>query len=155
MDSFDRDLVAVLQQEGRIANVQLAERVHLSESACLRRVRTLESQGVIQGYSARVDPQKVGLSGIVFVSITLERQDQDELRVFEEAVRALPEVMDCYLMTGEFDYLLRVVVADTEDFERIHSQQLTRLPGVARVHSSFALRTVQKSAALPIRQLDP
>ncbi|HIG01346.1 MAG TPA: Lrp/AsnC family transcriptional regulator [Myxococcales bacterium] len=155
VDSFDRDLVAVLQQEGRIANVQLAERVHLSESACLRRVRTLESQGVIQGYSARVDPQKVGLSGIVFVSITLERQDQDELRVFEEAVRALPEVMDCYLMTGEFDYLLRVVVADTEDFERIHSQQLTRLPGVARVHSSFALRTVQKSAALPIRQLDP
>ena len=155
MDSFDRDLVAVLQQEGRIANVQLAERVHLSESACLRRVRTLESQGVIQGYSARVDPQKVGLSGIVFVSITLERQDQDELRVFEEAVRALPEVMDCYLMTGEFDYLLRVVVADTEDFERIHSQQRTRLPGVARVHSSFALRTVQKSAALPIRQLDP
>ncbi len=155
MDSFDRDLVAVLQQEGRIANVQLAERVHLSESACLRRVRTLESQGVIQGYSARVDPQKVGLSGIVFVSITLERQDEDELRVFEEAVRALPEVMDCYLMTGEFDYLLRVVVADTEDFERIHSQQLTRLPGVARVHSSFALRTVQKSAALPIRQLDP
>jgi Lrp/AsnC family leucine-responsive transcriptional regulator len=155
MDSFDRDLVAVLQQEGRIANVQLAERVHLSESACLRRVRTLESQGVIQGYSARVDPQKVGLSGIVFVSITLERQDQDELRVFEEAVRALPEVMDCYLMTGEFDYLLRVVVADTQDFERIHSQQLTRLPGVARVHSSFALRTVQKSAALPIRQLDP
>jgi Lrp/AsnC family leucine-responsive transcriptional regulator len=155
MDSFDRDLVAVLQQEGRIANVQLAERVHLSESACLRRVRTLESQGVIQGYSARVDPQKVGLSGIVFVSITLERQDQDELRVFEEAVRALPEVMDCYLMTGEFDYLLRVVVADTQDFERIHSQQLTRLPGVARVHSSFALRTVQKSAAPPIRQLDP
>ena len=155
MDSFDRDLVAVLQQEGRIANVQLAERVHLSESACLRRVRTLESQGVIQGYSARVDPQKVGLSGIVFVSITLERQDQDELRVFEEAVRALPEVMDCYLMTGEFDYLLRVVVADTQDFERIHSQQLTRLPGVARVHSSFALRTVQKSAALPIRKLDP
>ena len=108
MDSFDRDLVAVLQQEGRIANVQLAERVHLSESACLRRVRTLESQGVIQGYSARVDPQKVGLSGIVFVSITLERQDQDELRVFEEAVRALPEVMDCYLMTGEFDYLLQI-----------------------------------------------
>ena len=155
MDSFDRKLLAVLQHEGRIANVQLAERVHLSESACLRRVRTLESQGVIQGYSARVDPQRVGLSGIVFVSITLERQDQDELRVFEEAVRALPEVVDCYLMTGEFDYLLRVVVADTEDFERIHSQQLTRLPGVARVHSSFALRTVQKSAALPIRQLDP
>jgi len=155
MDSFDRALLAVLQLEGRIANVQLAERVHLSESACLRRVRALEKEGTIQGYSARVDPQKAGLSGIVFVNITLERQDQDELRIFEDAVRALPEVMDCYLMTGEFDYLLRVVVADTEDFERIHSQHLTRLPGVARVHSSFALRTVQKSAALPIRQLEP
>ncbi len=134
-----------------MANVRLAERVHLSESACLRRVRALENEGLIQGYSARVDPHKAGLSGIVFVSITLERQDQDELQVFEDAVRAVPEVMDCYLMTGEFDYLLRVVVADTEDFERIHSQQLTRLPGVARVHSSFALRTVQKSAVLPIR----
>ena len=125
--------------------------MHLSESACLRRVRALEARGTIEGYSARIDPQKVGLPGIVFVSITLERQDQDELQVFEDAVRAVPEVMDCYLMTGEFDYLLRVVVADTEDFERIHSQQLTRLPGVARVHSSFALRTVQKSAVLPIR----
>jgi len=101
MDSHDRAILAALQHEGRIANVQLAERVHLSESACLRRVRALESAGMIQGYSARVDPQKVGLSGIVFVSITLERQDQDELQVFEDAVRAVPEVMDCYLMTGE------------------------------------------------------
>ncbi|MDG2332687.1 MAG: Lrp/AsnC family transcriptional regulator [Myxococcota bacterium] len=150
MDSYDRSILATLQEEGRIANVQLAEKVHLSESACLRRVRALEAKGIIEGYSARVDPQKAGLPGIVFVSITLERQDQDELQVFEDAARAIPEVMDCYLMTGEFDYLLRVVVADTEDFERIHRQGLTRLPGVARVHSSFALRTVQKSAALPI-----
>ncbi len=151
VDSHDHAILAALQREGRIANVQLAERVHLSESACLRRVRALELAGMIQGYSARVDPQKAGLSGIVFVSITLERQDQDELQVFEDAVCAVPEVMDCYLMTGEFDYLLRVVVADAEDFERIHRQHLTRLPGVARVHSSFALRTVQKSFVLPIR----
>ena len=92
--------------------MHLAERVHLSESACLRRVRALEEDGTIQGYCAQVDPRKAGVPGIVFVSITLERQDQEELHRFEEAVANLPEVMDCYLMTGEFDYLVRVVVAE-------------------------------------------
>jgi Lrp/AsnC family transcriptional regulator, leucine-responsive regulatory protein len=87
----------------------------------------------------------------VFVNITLDRQDQADLQSFEQAVRKLPEVMECYLMSGDYDYLIRVVVADMGDFERMHSQHLTRLPGVVRVHSSFALRTVQKSAALPIR----
>jgi DNA-binding Lrp family transcriptional regulator len=151
LDSFDRAILDVLQREGRIANVGLAQRVHLSESACLRRVRALESRGLIEAYAALVDPVKAGLSGNVFVNITLERQDREELEVFERAVREVPEVMECYLMTGEFDYLLRVVVADAADFERIHSQLLTRLPGVARVQSSFALRTVQKSSVLPIR----
>ena len=154
MDEQDRMILEVLQKEGRLSNVLLAERVHLSESACLRRVRALEESGAIEGYSARVDPHQAGVPGIVFVSITLERQDQDELQHFEEAVRNVPEVMDSYLMTGEFDYLLRVVVADAEDFERIHRQRLTRLPGVARIHSSFALRTVKRSSVLPIRESD-
>ncbi|MDG2050341.1 MAG: Lrp/AsnC family transcriptional regulator [Myxococcota bacterium] len=154
MDSQDAMILQVLQEEGRLSNVHLAERVHLSESACLRRVRALEEDGTIRGYSARVDPRKAGVPGIVFVSITLERQDQEELHRFEEAVANVPEVMDCYLMTGEFDYLVRVVVADAEDFERIHRQALTRLPGVARIHSSFALRTVKRSSSLPIRTAD-
>ncbi len=151
MDSYDRAILDVLQREGRVTNVQLANRVHLSESACLRRVRTLEKAGLIERYTAVVNQQKAGFPGNVFVSITLQRQDQADLQTFEEAVREVPEVIECYLMTGEFDYLVRVVVSDAADFERIHSQHLTRLPGVARVQSSFALRTVCKSSVLPIR----
>ena len=151
MDTHDRAILDVLQREGRIANVQLASRIHLSESACLRRVRTLEKSGLIERYTAVVNQQKAGFPGNVFVSITLQRQDQADLQSFEETVREVPEVIECYLMTGEFDYLLRVVVSDAADFERIHSQHLTRLPGVARVQSSFALRTVCKSSVLPIR----
>jgi len=151
LDRTDRTILAELQRDGRLSNRELAERVHLSESACLRRVRALEQAGVIDRYAALVNQSKVGLPGNVFVSITLNRQEQADLRAFEEAVRRVPEVMECYLMTGQQDYLLRVVVSDPSDFERLHSQQLTRLPGVARVQSSCALRTVRKSTELPIR----
>jgi Lrp/AsnC family transcriptional regulator, leucine-responsive regulatory protein len=151
VDPIDRRILEVLQRDGRITNAALAEQVSLSESACLRRVHALERSGLISGYGARIDPEKVGLPVSVFVSITLDRQDQTDLKVFEDAVRRIPEVMECYLMTGDFDYLVRVAVADTADFELVHSQVLTRLPGVARVHSSFALRTVTRVSALPIR----
>lgn len=151
LDRFDRAILQTLQLDGRIANSQLAERVNLSESACLRRVRALEESGLIEGYTARINQQRAGCPVNVFVNITLDRQDEIDLRKFEESVRKIPEVMECYLMTGDYDYTLRVVVADTADFERLHSKHLTRLPGVARVHSSFALRTVQKSKELPIR----
>jgi Lrp/AsnC family leucine-responsive transcriptional regulator len=151
MDRYDRALLQVLQREGRITNSELAARVHLSESACLRRVRGLEAAGLIEGYAAVLNQQRAGCPVNVFVSITLERQERADLRAFEEAIRKVPEVMECYLMSGEYDYLVRVVVADTADFERVHSQHLTSLPHVSRVHSSFALRTVQKSRELPIR----
>lgn len=151
LDKFDRAILATLQTEGRLANSMLAERVSLSESACLRRVRILELSGLIEGYAALINQERAGCPVNVFVNITLDRQDQTDLHGFEQAVRKIPEVMECYLMTGDFDYLLRVVVADTADFERVHSKHLTRLPHVARVHSSFALRTVQKSRALPIK----
>jgi DNA-binding Lrp family transcriptional regulator len=151
LDRIDRTILAELQRDGRLTNRELAEKVHLSESACLRRVRSLEEAGVIDRYAALVSQTKVGLPGNVFVSITLNRQEQADLAAFEEAVRRVPEVMECYLMTGQQDYLLRVVVTDPADFERLHSQHLTRLPGVARVQSSFALRTVRKSAELPVR----
>ncbi len=140
-----------MQRAGRISNRELAEKVRLSESACLRRVRALEETGVIDRYTALVSQAKVGLPGNVFVSITLNRQEQADLAAFEAAVKRVPEVMECYLMTGQQDYLLRVVVSDPADFERLHSQHLTRLPGVARVQSSFALRTVRKTAELPLR----
>jgi Lrp/AsnC family transcriptional regulator, leucine-responsive regulatory protein len=151
LDRYDRALLQVLQREGRITNSELAARVHLSESACLRRVRALEGAGLIEGYAAVINQQRAGCPVNVFVSITLERQERADLRAFEDAIRKVPEVMECYLMSGEYDYLVRVVVADTADFERVHSQHLTSLPHVARVHSSFALRTVQKSRELPIR----
>lgn len=151
LDRFDRAILQILQLDGRIPNSTLAERVNLSESACLRRMRALEESGLIEGYTARINQQKAGCGVNVFVNITLDRQDETDLRRFEEAVRRIPEVMECYLMTGDYDYCLRVVVADTADFERLHSKHLTRLPGVARVHSSFALRTVQKSRELPVK----
>jgi Lrp/AsnC family transcriptional regulator, leucine-responsive regulatory protein len=151
LDRFDRAILQALQLDGRITNSDLAERVNLSESACLRRVRALEESGLIEGYTARINQQRAGCPVNVFVNITLDRQDEVDLRKFEESVRKIPEVMECYLMTGDYDYTVRVVVADTADFERVHAKHLTRLPGVARVHSSFALRTVQKSKELPIR----
>jgi len=152
LNSHDHAILRVLQSEGRISNVELAERISLSESATLRRVRALEQAGLIEGYTARIDQAAAGMPGNVFVNITLQHQDQPDLEAFEAAVQQVPEVMECYLMTGNFDYLLRVVVADTADFERIHRQKLTRLPGVSRVQSSFTLRTVRKSSVLPVAE---
>ena len=151
LDRYDRAILDALQKDGRISNVQLAAAVNLSESACLRRVRALEDSGMIDRYVALVSQPKAGLPGNVFVHIGLHREEQSELAAFEEAVRSIPEVMECYLMTGEFDYLLRVVVTDMADFERLHKESLTRLPGVARVNSSVAIRTVQKTTELPLR----
>ena len=151
LDKYDHAILEALQQDGRISNVQLASKVNLSESACLRRVRALEDEGYIDRYVTLVNQSRVGLGGNVLVHIGLHREEQSELAAFEAAVRNIPEVMECYLMTGEFDYLLRVVVADMADFERLHKEALTRLPGVARVNSSVAIRTVQKKTELPLR----
>lgn len=151
LDRLDRKLLIALQEDGRISNVDLAALVHLSESACLRRVRALEEDGLIERYVALLNQKQVGLGGIVFVHIALRREEQSELAAFEAAIQNIPEVMECYLMTGEFDYLLQLVVSDMADFERLHNDALTRLPGVARVNSSVAIRTVQKTTVLPVQ----
>ena len=151
LDRHDKLILKALQKDGRISNVQLAAQVSLSESACLRRVRALEESGMISRYAALISQNEAGLPGNVFVQIGLQREVESDLAAFEEAVRDIPEVMECYLMSGEFDYLIRVVVADMADFERIHKTELTRLPGVARVNSSFAIRTVQRKTELPLR----
>ncbi|NKC00538.1 MAG: winged helix-turn-helix transcriptional regulator [Pseudomonadales bacterium] len=151
LDRQDRAILHETQLHGRITNAELAERINLSESACLRRVRALEKSGILRGYVGLVDQSAVGYPDNVFVSITLHSQQQNDLVRFEEAVAALPEVMECYLMSGDADYLLRVIVADARDYERIHSQHLTRLPGVSRVQSNFALRTVIKKTEVPVR----
>lgn len=151
IDRIDRAILHELQLEGRLTNATLAERVRLSESACLRRVRALEANGLIRGYVGLVDQSSAGYPDNVFVRITLTSQQQDDLALFEAEVKKVPEVMECYLMSGDADYLLRVIVADARDYERVHSQHLTRLPGVDRVHSSFALRTVIKKTEIPVR----
>lgn len=149
LDDIDRAILKRLQGDGRLSNVALSEEVALSESACLRRVKLLEQRGVIDRYVMLVDQAAVGKPGNVFVQITLDRQTHDELEKFEAAVRAVPEVMECYLMSGMSDYMLRVLVEDTADYERLHTQHLTCLPGVVRVQSSFALRTVTKKTQIP------
>ena len=151
LDRIDKSILVSLQRNGRVSNVNLAEAVGLSEAACLRRVRALERAGYITGYAARVNASKLGLGSNVFVEITLHQEQQRDLQAFEAAVACVPEVMECYLLTGQYDYLLRVVVRDLEDFERIHRESITSLPGVSRVQTSFALRAVKKETSLPIR----
>ncbi len=149
-DETDRRILAVLQKQGRITNSDLSEAVNLSPSACHRRVQRLEEAGVITGYVALLDARRMGRPTTVFVEITLQRQADEVLDAFEREVARIPDIQECHLMAGTADYLLKIVVQDTEDFARIHRQYLARLPGVAQMHSSFALRTVFKSTALAL-----
>ena len=150
LDAVDVAILSVLQREGRVTNAELAERVNLSASATLRRTRSLEDSGVIAGYVARVDPAVIGRPTSVFVEISLASQREDELDAFEAAIRETPEVMECHLMAGDADYLVKVQCADVADYERIHRQYLAVLPGVTRVRTSFALRTVLATTAVDL-----
>lgn len=150
VDATDARILSVLQRRGRISNADLSEEINLSASACHRRVQRLEEDGIISKYVALLDPKELGLPTVVFVEITLSGQSDDILDSFERAVRLIPDVLECHLMAGTADYLLKVVAADTEDFARIHRKKLTRLPGVAQMHSSFSLRTVRQTTALPV-----
>ena len=150
IDEIDRKIIAALQADGRMTIQDLADRVGLSASPCARRVRILEESAIIKGYVAVVDQANVGLPISVFVSIKLERQREEELDRFSQAVTRWPEVLDCYLMTGQRDYLLRVVVPDLESYERFLKDKLTRLKGVASIESSFALGQIKRSNVLPI-----
>lgn len=149
MDAIDRQIVRALQQDGRISNQDLADRVGLSPSPCLRRVRALERSGILRGYAAIVDQERYGLPVDVFVSISLESQRDEALEAFEAAINRLDAVMECYLMTGTRDYLLRVVCDGLKSYERFTREKLARLPGVRSIESSFALGQVKKRAALP------
>ncbi|MCG7624028.1 MULTISPECIES: Lrp/AsnC family transcriptional regulator [unclassified Epibacterium] len=150
LDQVDRRILEVLQKQGRISNAELSEAVNLSASACHRRVQRLESDGYIRNYVALLDARKLGVPTTVFVEITLQTQADEVLEAFEKAVARIPDVLECHLMAGTADYILKVVAENTDDFARIHRQHLTRLPGVAQMQSSFALRTVFKTTALPI-----
>ncbi|MBY6151904.1 Lrp/AsnC family transcriptional regulator [Vannielia litorea] len=149
IDETDRRILAALQRRGRMTSAELAEAVNLSPSACHRRVQRLEKAKVIRDYVALLDARKLGLATTVFVEIRLAGQTDDILDAFEKGVARVPAVLECHLLGGAADYLLKVVAEDTEDFARIHRQYLARLPGVQGMQSSFALRTVFKTTALP------
>ena len=150
LDNTDRRILRVIQEEARVSNSELAERVGLSPSPCWRRVRTLEEKGVIERYVTLVNAKAVGLPINVFATVTLEKQAESALELFEKAVKKRPEVMECNLMTGEFDYLLRVVVPDLAAYERFLMDHLTRIKGIASIKSSFSLKQVSYKTALPL-----
>ena len=152
-DSFDRSLLKALQRAGRATSADLSRVANLSESSCLRRVKQLEADGVIQRYAAIVSPERVGLPLNAFVTITLSSQSEAALKDFEAEVARIDEVMECCLMTGSADYLLRIVARDVEDLERLHASRLTRLPHLARVNSSIAMRQVVRRTELPVREI--
>lgn len=150
LDRFDRAILTHLQQDGRATNQDVADAIGLSPSPCLRRIRRLEAEGVISGYVALLDPATIGRSITAFIRVRLDRQQDSGLAAFEAAIAACPEVMECYLMTGEADYQVRVLVASMADFEDFMRHRLTTIPGVGQVTSSFALRPIITRTALPL-----
>ncbi len=153
IDRIDRHILTLLQQDGRLTMQEISDRVGLSPTPVLRRIRIMEEAGLIRGYVALVDQKRAGLPVSVFVSVRLERQREDALQRFSKAIADWPEVMDCYLMTGRQDFLLRVVVASLEDYDHFLKSRLTRLDGVASIESSFALAQEKCTSALPLREM--
>lgn len=149
IDKINRKILRELVRDARISQVTLAKRIGLSPTACARRVQQLEKAGIIRGYSAEIDAAALGYRMQIVVNITLDRQNQNALLAFEKAIGNCPDVVSCYLMSGSDDYLVEVQARDMEDYERIHNQHLSRLPGVIRLHSSFAMRVVTKRSISP------
>ena len=150
LDATDWKILGRLQDDARISNVDLARAVNLSPSPCLNRVRALEAGGIVARYVTLLDPLRVGLTVSVFIQVSLEKQMRNALDTFEGSVLARDEVMECYLMTGDADYLLRVVVPDVQSLERFIVDYLAKIPGVASIKSSFALKQVKYKTALPL-----
>lgn len=150
LDRFDRAILSELQRDGRVTNVELAERVNLSPSACLRRTRMLEESGIVAGYALLLDHKACGKPGNALVMVSLDQQGRQTLSKFEEAVQQYPEIMECYLLAGQADYFVHIVYSDAADFERIHTDILTQLPGVVRVQTTLSLRTVKKTTVVKL-----
>jgi DNA-binding Lrp family transcriptional regulator len=150
LDATDCRLLELLQADARITNVALAEAVHLSPAPCLRRVRDLEAAGVIRGYVTLLDPEAIGLDVSTFIQVSLEKQVGSALHVFEEAIAGWPEVMECYLMTGDSDYLLRVVVPNLKALQSFIVERLARIPNISNIRSSVAIKQIKYKTALPV-----
>ena len=150
LDAIDRKLLAELQAEGRVTNVDLASRVGLTAPPCLRRVRALEDEGVIRGYHADLDPSKLGFSITVFAMVSLRSQAEEDLRAFEEHMRALPEVRECHMLNGEIDFILKIVSRDLQSFQEFLTSKLTPEPNVASVKTSLTIRTAKSEPGVPL-----
>jgi len=150
LDEIDRRLLAELQDDGRITNVELAQRVGLTPPPCLRRVRSLEDEGVIRGYHADLDPSKLGYTITVFALVSLKSQAEDALRQFEEHMRALPEVRECHMLNGEIDFILKIVSRDLQSFQEFLTSKLTPAPNVASVKTSLTIRTAKQVPGVPM-----
>jgi Lrp/AsnC family transcriptional regulator, leucine-responsive regulatory protein len=150
LDQIDRKIIKALQDNARLSSQELSDQVGISSSPCWRRVKALEEAGVITKYVTLVDPEALGLSISIFTNVSLDKQIESALETFQKAVRKRPEVMECYLMTGDFDYLLRVVVGNLHEYERFLLDHLTKISGVASIKSSFALKQVKYTTALPV-----
>jgi DNA-binding Lrp family transcriptional regulator len=150
LDKTDRIILAELQKNAQRPSADLAQKAGLSPSSCHRRVKLLEEAGVITGYTATVNREALGLANEFFVEVSLSAQTEEAFEKFEKAVQRVPEILECHLMSGQFDYLLRVVATDATDYERIHRSRISRLPGVQRIQSALALRTVKGWAGYPV-----
>jgi Lrp/AsnC family transcriptional regulator, leucine-responsive regulatory protein len=150
LDRTDKIILSQLQRQGNLALAELAEKAGLSPSSCHRRVKLLEKRGVITKYTADLDRKALGLTNEFFVEVSLTAQTEEAFEKFEKAIQRVPEILECHLMSGQFDYLLRVIAKDAEDYERIHRTKLSRLPGLQRIQSSLALRTVKDWAGYPV-----
>ena len=151
LDIFDLKILHTLQSEGRLSNVELADRIGLSPSPCLRRVKRLESEGVIEGYTARINRERIGMGVTVFVSVGLDRHREEEAERFRKTVMRLPQVVCCHAISGESDFLLEIVVADLNQYSEFVLKRLRRIPGVKDLHSSFSLETIKNGNSLPLR----
>ena len=150
LDAMDRRILTALQRDCRQPIAEIAEKAGLSPSACHRRMKLMEASGVIEGYGARLSREALGLTIEFFVEISLQTQSEEALERFEKAAGLVPEILECHLMGGQFDYLLRVAAVDAQDYERIHRTRIARLPGLARIQSSLALRTVKGWRGYPV-----
>jgi Lrp/AsnC family leucine-responsive transcriptional regulator len=150
IDAIDRNILRLIQADSTLSIQALGDLVGLSASACHRRVKALEERGAIAGYRAVLNAERLGYSMMFFIEVSLVSQGEATLEAFEQAVELAPEVLECHLMAGQSDYLLRVLCRDHEDFERLHRRLLARLPGVARVHSNMSIRTVKSEIGLPL-----
>ena len=150
LDATDRRLLEIVQQDARLSNLELAQRVHLSPSACLRRIKSLEERGIIAQYVALLDSKAIGRHGTSYTIVNLEKLTRATMETFEQAIRDLPQIHDCFYVAGTNDFLLRFTYRDAEELEQIHSQVLSSLPGVTRSNSMLVLRTVKRTTAMPV-----